>query len=175
MRKPRLIQECGPGLESEVWFKQDDQFNQPFVYAKVKICTNDLNFPRTVESQVFISLWQALLEEHNRETKAAAEVAGIAFGQTRNMEHLGFQLYCYNENYKTFFARVFENIRDFTPLPQFFEALRQRMVRVYSNHKLSEPCQIANNYFNEACFTDCSSIDSMLEAYENITYEKFLK
>ena len=67
-------------------------------------------------------------------------MAGIAFGQTRNMEHLGFQLYCYNENYQTFFARVFENIRDFTPQPEYFEALRLRMVRVYQNHKMAEPC-----------------------------------
>ena len=91
------------------------------------------------------------------------------------MEHLGFQLYCYNKNYKTFFARVFENVRDFTPQRQYFEALRQRMVKVYANHKLSEPCQLANNYFNEACFTDCCSLDRMLVGYENITYEKFLK
>ena len=25
------------GLQSDVWFKQDDQFNQPYVYAKVKV------------------------------------------------------------------------------------------------------------------------------------------
>ena len=48
--KPRLIQECGEALESEVWFKQDDSFDHPYVFAKVKICTNDLNFPRTVDS-----------------------------------------------------------------------------------------------------------------------------
>ena len=53
--------------ESEVWFKQDDQFEQPYVYAKVQLETNDLMFPVRVESHVFVSIWQEMLKEHIRE------------------------------------------------------------------------------------------------------------
>ena len=91
------------------------------------------------------------------------------------MEHIGFQLYCYNENYKTFYARVFQDIKSFTPDPRFFEALRKRMISIYSNHLMAEPMQLSANFFNTACFTDCASIDQMLEVYKNTTYDKFLK
>lgn len=67
------------GLQSDVWFKQDDQFDQPYVYAKVKVQTNDLMFPKTTESHVFIGLWQNMLQEHTRELKYMADMAGISF------------------------------------------------------------------------------------------------
>jgi len=30
---------------SDIWFKQDDVFNQPYVFAKCKLQSNDLMFP----------------------------------------------------------------------------------------------------------------------------------
>ena len=41
-----------------------------------------------------------MLDEHNRELKYTAEMAGINFGINRNLESIGFTLFCYNESYE---------------------------------------------------------------------------
>ena len=41
--KPVLLRGGDPECsQSDVWFKQDDQFDQPYVYAKLSLETNDL-------------------------------------------------------------------------------------------------------------------------------------
>ena len=56
----------------------------------MKIVTNDLMFPKTVASHIFIMMWQDMLQEHIRELKYMAEMAGIQFDQTRTLESIGF-------------------------------------------------------------------------------------
>ena len=162
--KPIKLQGGDDG-KSDVWFKQDDQFDQPYVFAKVRVATNDLDFPRTVQSHIFINLWQTMLQEHNREIKYTGDVAGIAFEQTRSLETLGFQLYCYNEAYDSFFADVFSDVKDFEPTREFFETCRLRMIRSIQNQKLSEPSTLISTYFTEAMYTDYATFDQLLTEF----------
>jgi len=67
-----------------------------------------------------------MLEEHNRELKYTGDMAGISFDQTRTLESLGFQLFCYNESYESFFADTFRDVKNFEPTRDFFETCRLR-------------------------------------------------
>ena len=68
---PKMILGDQPG-ESKVWFKQDDQFKQPYVFAVVKIFSTDNDYPENIAAKVFISLWQSMFNEHTRELKYTA-------------------------------------------------------------------------------------------------------
>ena len=116
-------------------------------------------FPKTTESHVFIGLWQDMLQEHTRELKYMADMAGISFDQTRTLESLGFQLYCYNESYESFFANAFRDVKDFSPSQEFFETTRMHRLRGLRNHRLAEPSQLIGQYFTEAMFTDYPNLD----------------
>ena len=59
------------------------------------------------EAHVFISLWQQMLAENDRELRYTASMAGISYSLTRTLEGLGFKLFGYNESYESFFAEVF--------------------------------------------------------------------
>ena len=71
-----------------VWFKQDDTFNQPFVNCKIRFRTNDLQYPSTAESQIFMVLWKACLEEDLREMSYMADLAGLHFNFDMSLEDL---------------------------------------------------------------------------------------
>jgi len=61
----------------ELWFKQDDTFDQPFVSMNCKIYTSDCMFPYTLKSHIYASLWQVMFDEHLREFSYMAEEAGV--------------------------------------------------------------------------------------------------
>ena len=131
-------------------------------------------FPRSDISHVFVALWQDLLEEHIRELKYTADMAGISFGLTRSLESFGFSLFCYNESYEQFFADVFSNVQDFVPTRSFFESCRLRRLRTLRNYKLAEPNQLAALYATELLYSDYPRLTALIREYENITYESFL-
>ena len=85
--------------ESEIWFKQDDQFDQPYVWAKLSLLCNDAGFPESKAIKAFITMWRKMLEEAIRELNYAAEEAGITFKSTWNGESIGFEFFSYNDGY----------------------------------------------------------------------------
>ena len=46
-----------------VWFKQDDQFDQPYVWAKVQLLSNDIGFPENTAAKTFIVMWIEMFKE----------------------------------------------------------------------------------------------------------------
>ena len=69
---PKMIK-GGNQNESEVWFKQDDQFDQPHVWAMVSLICNDINFPENKTVKAFIVMWLKMLNEAFRELNYMAE------------------------------------------------------------------------------------------------------
>lgn len=53
---PRKIK-IGNNENFELWFKQDDTFEQPFVWINMKIKTIDGGYPYTLESGLYSMLW----------------------------------------------------------------------------------------------------------------------
>ena len=129
---PRLILGDKPN-ESKVWFKQDDQFKQPYVFAVVKIFSTDNEYPQNIAAKVFLSLWQTMFNEHTRELKYTAQVAGILYEMTSSKDSFGFKLLGYNDSYYKFFAEIFKEIKSFQPTKSFYEDKRTSVMRSFKN------------------------------------------
>ena len=78
------------------------------------------------------------------------------------MESLGFQLFCYNESYKSFLPHVFADIKDFSPNPDFFATKRLQMIRAFENQKLSEPNRLSGYYYQQLLVPETPSLDGLL-------------
>ena len=70
---PNLIED----KDFELWHKQDDTFEQPFIFMHAKITCNDCDVPLSSESGLLSYIWIRMLEEHLRELKYMADLAGI--------------------------------------------------------------------------------------------------
>ena len=62
-----------------------------------------------------------MLNEHTRELKYTAQLAGILFDTGMASEAVSFKLVAYNDSYHAFFAEVFREVKSFTPVKSFFE------------------------------------------------------
>ena len=56
-----------------------------------------------------------MLNEHTRELKYTASLAGILFEMTMHADSIGFKLMAYNDSYHKFFAEMFKEIKSFKP------------------------------------------------------------
>jgi len=65
-----------------------------------------------------------MLNEHLRELKYDALLAGMKFDQYSDDSGFGFNLSCYNQNYFEFFAEAFREIKNFCPTESFFASKR---------------------------------------------------
>ena len=93
--KPEFI--LGTNIdESNVWFKRDDTFDQPYVWAKIALLSKDHGFPKNKAISAFIEMWIKMLDEDIRELSYVAHLSGIQFGSTWNEENIGFDLYSFN-------------------------------------------------------------------------------
>lgn len=114
---PKLLE----GLNgSKVYFKQDDKFDQPYVYAKFMMYCSDLDFSESKEADMFASLWQFMLEEEFRELQYTGLVASISFSQSKFPYAVGFNFRAFNQNFVAFFAEAFSEVQHFSPSEGFF-------------------------------------------------------
>ena len=94
----------------EVWYKQDDSFEQPFVFIEGKVMTNDCDFPIKIESQLLTQLWKCMLMESLREMGYMAELAGTSLSLTVNSEYLKLNYFAFNDNIEAYLAEVFGSL-----------------------------------------------------------------
>ena len=59
------------------WFKQDDTFDQPFVWSRVEILCSDIDIKKDLYGKAFIILWIEMIKENCRETNYNASEAGV--------------------------------------------------------------------------------------------------
>jgi len=97
-------------VNSEIYFKQDDQFDQPLVELRCKINTNDCDFPNTTESLLFSMMWVNMLNENHRELNYMASLAGIKSGISVAPDHLLFTLSSYNNSVENFVSAFFKSL-----------------------------------------------------------------
>jgi secreted Zn-dependent insulinase-like peptidase len=91
--KPSLIKVAE---NFDLWFKQDDSFSQPKVYMKFEIDCNDCDWPYTMKSGYYSSLWSSMLQEASRELSYEASTAGISAGIKVGAK-IQFEHFSYND------------------------------------------------------------------------------
>ena len=97
---PKLIQRP----QYDLWFKQDDTFEQPLIKINCKIYTNSSNFPYSIDSIVLAMLWQKLVSEHVREMDYVADLAGISAQFSVSTDFINFSYVSYNDKMEEYFA-----------------------------------------------------------------------
>lgn len=60
-----------------LFFKQDDQFEQPFIEMRCKLFTTDCGFPGSTEGLIFSMMWVNMLNDSQREMQYMGGLAGI--------------------------------------------------------------------------------------------------
>ena len=118
--------------------------------AVVKIFSTDNDYPENIAAKVFISLWQAMFNEHTRELKFTALSAGIVYEMTSHKDSFGFKLLAYNDSYHRFFAEIFKEVESFQPTKSFYEDKRISVIRGIKNSLICEPHVRANKFASQA-------------------------
>ena len=116
---PKKISD-GTSLKSEVYFRQDSQFPQPYIWISMRLFSADNNFPN-VETRVFNVLWLEMFKESIREMSYQAQESSLEFKILWTGEAMRFNVFAYNDSFITFFKLLFENVQHFQPTKQFFE------------------------------------------------------
>ena len=70
-----------------------------------------------------------MLNEHTRELKYSASLAGIIFDMASHADSIGFKMVAYNDSYHMFFAEVFKEIKSFQATQSFYESKRSAQIR----------------------------------------------
>ena len=158
----------------ELWFKQDDSFDQPFVVIHGKIITNDCNFPLTTESMMYTMLWEKMYSEHIREIQYCAEQAGIDSHMGLANEYIKFNLSGFNVKLETYLEQIISELHDFKTDKAFFDDLVKAKYRSLKNSLLQEPYQSLAGLQKQVLFGDPST-EEIIEEFSEVSYEKFLK
>lgn len=71
---PKLILDK-PG--TKLFFKQDDTFDQPLIYASANVYVEDAGYPKTTMGYVYAIMWNQMFYGSMREDNYMASLAGI--------------------------------------------------------------------------------------------------
>ena len=120
---------------ADIWFKQDDSFDQPFIYFYVRITTRDCGFPSDISSWVLTDIWTQMLDEAFRETEYQASLAGIHAQLMHSDEAVTIRYSSYNDmnGGRNFIQKLAETLFDFQANKDYFYELKEKKLRAYSN------------------------------------------
>ena len=102
----------------KVWYKQDDEYEQPKINVKVVFRTLDLKHREDPKSKIFKSMWASLVRENLREISYCAELANISYYVSTNSEGVTFGFHGFNDGLQNFIKDV---LRDSVILGQDFK------------------------------------------------------
>ena len=106
---------------AKVWFKQDDKFDQPLIWAKARITTTDNSFPFEKNARCFLTLWITMLNESLRETTYMAQLGDNHYHLMEGYDSVVLQFHAYNDpNYLMAAQSILEQFKSFAPEAQNF-------------------------------------------------------
>jgi secreted Zn-dependent insulinase-like peptidase len=108
--KPELLELDPQHKQHQLFFKQDDSFDQPFIIIHGKIFLYDSDFPICIKSKLYGQFWQELLAEALRETDYCAQLAGINSQVYVGGENVSLRFSSYNDNIENYISHIMEMI-----------------------------------------------------------------
>lgn len=128
--RPQLIVDDG---NLQLFFKQDDQFDQPFIEMRCKLFTIDCDFPKTTESLIFSMMWVNMLNESQREINYMAGLAGIKSQIAPRGDHILVTFDSYNDQVENFVSEFFKNLQKFECEETLFETIKDQQFSIFLN------------------------------------------
>lgn len=126
----------------ELWFKQDDTFDQAFVKLDMKILTTDCTFPIDPKAYILAKLWNNMIQENLRELLYMADLSGIQSQFHVLNESIKFEYFSYNTNIEKFLSKAFKSIHDFEVDEVFFYNILTKKIRNIKNASRDEPYRL---------------------------------
>jgi secreted Zn-dependent insulinase-like peptidase len=123
----------------KVWFKADDQFEQPYLQTRVIFRTIDCGFSLDPRMNAVFMLWEYAFKHSLQEELYQAELANINFDIGGFDSTFGLVFISHNQGYDKIYSKVFNAIKNFEPDEQIIEEKRQSIVRALHNRKIAEP------------------------------------
>ena len=97
-------------LNFEIWFKQDDTFDQPYIWINSKILTGDCNFAIDPQATIYAIFWKGMLEEYLRERSYMAEQAGIHDSLKIHHGYIQLNYTSYNDKVEAYLKDLFSTV-----------------------------------------------------------------
>ena len=100
--------------------------------------SNDCDWPYTIKSSYYASLWSAMLGEASRELNYEAGIAGISAGLKVGTK-IQFEHWSYNDKVEPYLKELFNFIQNFETDEAFFNNKVDRYKRSLKNSLQAEP------------------------------------
>jgi len=158
----------------QIWYKQDDSFEQPFIYVNMRILTKDCGFPTDPKALILSTIWESMMVEHFREIGYMASLGGINAQMQPGTQEINFRYSSYNDmkGVLTYFETIFKQIRDFEVDEAYLVQVRDRVERQIRNKLLNEPYQTLNLVLNHA-LSGRMTTQEQLEVTQKLTVADF--
>lgn len=119
-------------------------------------------------------MWTGLFNQHLRETRYLADLAGHSYMILPMDNSFGFAFSGYNQGFQDLYTTAFQQLKQFKPDRQYFEDMKERRVRAHKNALFQEPYILSNNYSYDLLQQNYATLQERLAACEQITFEEFL-
>lgn len=163
----------------ELYFKQDNRFNQPKASAKFQLYSNDYGYGQRLDATLLLQIWKKLWEESIRELKYEAHTAAFEVSVDDNVGGIQLNLSGFNDSLNNVALAVFDKIGTFDPAKyeSFFEDIKDDLIKENENKRLQTPYQQAFDFADAILETDPgkSHPDVLVKALTKLTFKQVLE
>ena len=92
-KEPKLLKSADG---TEVWHQQDNKFDKPKEIVTLYLYSNDCHESKSPKGDVFISLWNKVMENYQREFQYTSNMASLGFSFSNYMDQFVFTWYGYS-------------------------------------------------------------------------------
>lgn len=167
---PKCIKEEG----YNIWFKQDDTFDQPLVKIACFMYTRDGGYPDSLRSILLAKLWKKCLKQHVNDMADMAFQAGIKSNVSVTSKYIRLNYQCYNDKISEYLSYLFDNLHKCEMDQELFKNVVDKKIRTQKNILKGEPYSKIMMYFKRAVLGEYTP-EQLIETYNSISYEEFIE
>jgi insulysin len=161
----QLIDE--PGLS--LYYAQDLQFLRPKVAMRFKVRLPHAAY--SAADMALLDLYEATVREYVNEIAYDALMADLGYSVTAGMEGINVSLFGYNESAKRLLPVLLAALTEAKISPERFEAIRERLTRIWRNQKFGNAYGYVRYLTNKASYADYFLPDELAEAADKLTLD----
>ncbi|KAI0330109.1 LuxS/MPP-like metallohydrolase [Cubamyces sp. BRFM 1775] len=130
--------------KSMLWYKKDDQFWVPKAHVKIDIKT-PLAYA-TPRLAMLTRLFVDLVEDALAEVTYDADLAGLSYAITNQIEGLTVSVGGYNDKIHVLLRTVLDKLRGLQVHPDRLRVLKEKIQREYENFYMGQPSGLSERY-----------------------------
>ncbi len=161
--KPELIEQ----KNIDLWFKNDIDFNVPRGVTYVRFLLPQVS--KDVKNSVMLDLLAAMVEESLQTFSYPASLAGLYYGINNNSRGFDIRISGYSDKQLVLLSEITEELNDYGSYSNQFDAVKNRLVREWSNVEKQTPYLQIFADISSALFSPKWEVKDKLAALKEIT------